>query len=81
MKLFFPSGVGALQLKKELFWNDLIRAKYGVFVGGWCSIKVRKGYGVGLWKAIRRWWPLVSNMVSFVVGDGKKSEILGRCLV
>ena len=32
--------------------------------------KVRGGYGLGVWKAIRRQWPLFNNKLSFVVGNG-----------
>ena len=39
---------------------------------GWCSKEVRGGYGVGLWKAIRRKWHVVSNRLSFVVGNGQR---------
>ena len=32
---------------------------------------MREGYGVGMWKALRKWGHLVSNKMSFVVGDGQ----------
>ena len=32
--------------------------------------EVRGGYGVGLWKAIRREWHVVSGRLSFVLGNG-----------
>ena len=32
----------------------MIRGKCGEERGGWCSWKVREGYGVGFWKAIRK---------------------------
>ena len=35
-----------------------------MFEGGY------RGYGLGVWKAIRRRWPLVNNKLSFVVGSG-----------
>ena len=37
-----------------------------------CSGKVRESYGVRVWKAIRRWCPLVNDKVSFVVGNGQR---------
>ena len=40
--------------EREAFWNKVIRGKYGEERGGWCSCDVREGYGVGLWKAIRK---------------------------
>ncbi|RVX16138.1 Dipeptidyl aminopeptidase BI [Vitis vinifera] len=44
------------------------RGKYGEGRGGWHSRDVRKGYGVGLWKAIRKLGHIVSSRLSFVVG-------------
>ena len=37
--------------------------------GGWCSKAVRKGYDVGLWKAIKRGWEDFNNRTSFTVGN------------
>ena len=50
----------------------MIRGKFGEEQGGWCSKEVRDGYGVGLWKTIRREWIVVSSRLSFVVGNGQK---------
>ena len=46
---------------KRALWNDVIRDIYREHAEGWCLSEVRKGYGMGLWKAIHRWWPLVSK--------------------
>ena len=51
-------------------WREVIKVKYGEIDGGWCTKEVRGGYGV--WKAIRRRWPLIGNRVSFVVGNGHR---------
>ena len=32
----------------------VIFGKYGVEEGGWCSLEVKEGYGMGLWKATRK---------------------------
>ena len=40
----------------EPLWNKVIIGKYGVEEGGRCSLEAREGYGVGLWKAIRKGW-------------------------
>ena len=56
--------------ERGALWNQVIRGKYGEEQGGWCSKEVKGGYGVGLWKAIRREWHIVSNRLSFVVGNG-----------
>ena len=42
-------------------WNEVIRGKYG-----------EQEDGLGVWKAIRRWSPLVSSRLSFVVGNGMR---------
>ena len=44
--------------ERETFWNQVIK-KYGKERGGWCSCEVREGYGIRLWKAIRKLWHLV----------------------
>ena len=33
---------------------------------------MRGGYGVGLWKTIRKLWDVVSSKLSFSVGNGKR---------
>ena len=40
--------------------------------GGWSSYIPREGCGVNLWRALRKWGHMVSNEISFVVGDGKR---------
>ena len=57
--------------KKGALWNQVIRGIYGEEQGRWCSRDVREGYGVGLWKAIRKLGHIVSNRLSFVVGNGQ----------
>ena len=55
--------------ERRALWNQVIRGKYGEDQGGWCSQDVSEGYGVGLWKAIRKFGHLVSSKFSFVVGN------------
>ena len=50
----------------------MIREKYGKEQRGWCSKEVKGGYGVGLWKAFRKEWFVVSNRLFFVVGNGQR---------
>ena len=40
--------------EREAFWGQIICGKYREVEGDWCSKEVRGGYGVGLWKAIRK---------------------------
>ena len=58
--------------EREAFWRQIICGKYREVEGDWCSNEARGGYGVGLWKAIRKLWDLVSCRLSFLVGNGKR---------
>ena len=58
--------------ERGALWNQVIMGKFGEERGGWCSRDVREEYGVGLWKAIRKFGHLVSSKLSFVVGNGQK---------
>ena len=49
----------------------MIRGKYGEKRDGWSSREAKEGYGVGLWKAIRKLGHLVNPRLDFVVGDRK----------
>ena len=40
--------------ERGTLWNQVISRKYGVEEGEWCTREVREGYGVGLWKEIRK---------------------------
>lgn len=42
---------------------------------GWSTRAVKEGYGVGLWKDIRKEGFLMSNQIGFSVGSGR-SEVL-----
>ncbi|RVW54141.1 hypothetical protein CK203_092213 [Vitis vinifera] len=77
----FPLGGGALEKRPHLvnwdvrfFWKLVISSKYGEEEGGWISCEVREGYGVGLWKEIRKEGVLLFKNVSFTVGDGRKGD-------
>ena len=56
----------------EAFWRQIISGKYGDLEGGWCFKEPRGGYGVGLWKTIRKLWDVISSKLSFSVGNGKR---------
>ncbi|RVW52857.1 putative ribonuclease H protein [Vitis vinifera] len=58
--------------ERGVLWNQVISGKYGEEQGGWCSWDVREGYGVGLWKAIRKLGHIVSSRLSFVVGNDQR---------
>ena len=40
--------------ERGTLWNQVISRKYGAEEGEWCTREVREGYGVGLWKEIRK---------------------------
>ncbi|RVX21483.1 hypothetical protein CK203_002060 [Vitis vinifera] len=41
-------------VERDFLWKQVIIDKFGVEEGGWCLREVRGGYGVGVWKAIRK---------------------------
>ena len=41
-------------VERGSLWRLVISRKFGVEEGGWCTREVREGYGVGLWKEIRK---------------------------
>ncbi|XP_034710620.1 uncharacterized protein LOC117933367 [Vitis riparia] len=58
--------------ERESYWKLIISRKYGEEGGGWISREVREGYGVGLWKEIRKEGVLMFKKVSFTVGDSRR---------
>lgn len=65
MKLALYEGKGA-------FWNKVINRKYGEEDGAWRSHKVKDGHEVGLWKAIRKDWDILSRKVAYSIGNGRR---------
>ncbi|RVW98499.1 microtubule-associated protein AIR9 [Vitis vinifera] len=63
-------GVEERMRKRLTLWKR--RSKYGEEEGGWISCEVREGYGVGLWKEIRKEGVLLFKNASFIVGDGRR---------
>ena len=56
----------------ESLWKQVIFDKFGLEGGGWCSRVGRGGFGVGVWKAIRREWEGIQDRSCFAVGNGKR---------
>ena len=48
----------------------MLRNKRGCY-----SYKVREGYDVELWKAIRKFWHLISIRLPYVMGIGQRVKI------
>ncbi|RVW38823.1 hypothetical protein CK203_074193 [Vitis vinifera] len=74
----FLWGGGALEQKthlvnwcfveeREALWKQVIGWKFGVEQGGWYTRVVKEGFGVGLWKEIRKEGSLLNNIVFSVV--------------
>ena len=51
---FYVNGVWCFADKRDALWKQVIDGKYGVKDGGWSIRAVRDGYGVGLWKVIKK---------------------------
>ena len=52
-------------------WKLVISRKFGE-EGGWSTCEVREGYGVGLWKEIRKEGSLMLKNIAFSMGDGRR---------
>ena len=59
-------------VEKEALWKQVISRKYGVKEGGWYTRESREGFGVGLWKDIRKEGSRLSNYIVFYVGNGRR---------
>ena len=59
-------------VERESFWKHIIINKFGLEEGGWCSRVARGGYGVGVWKAIRKEWEGIRCRSHFIVRNGRK---------
>ncbi|GMQ04517.1 hypothetical protein CsSME_00049909 [Camellia sinensis var. sinensis] len=58
-------------LESELLWCSVIKSKYGIQSNGRDSKVVNRGNCCSPWKSISRLYPLVSNCLSFKVGNGE----------
>ena len=81
--LFFPTSLSSFNRtllckwcwsfvdERGALWKQVISGKYRVEEGG-CSYEVRERYSVGLLKAIRKEWNLLSCRILFLVGNGQR---------
>ena len=58
--------------EREVLWKQVISRKYEVEDGGWYTHEGREGFGVGLWKEIRKEGSLLNNNIVFSVGNGRR---------
>ena len=47
-------------------------SKFDEDSGGWCSGNIIGGFGVGLWKEIRKEWPQLIQNTSLALGNGRR---------
>ena len=59
-------------VEKEALWKQVISRKYGVKEGEWYTREGREGFGVGLWKDIRKEGSRLSNYIVFSMGNGRR---------
>ncbi|XP_028056784.1 uncharacterized protein LOC114260796 [Camellia sinensis] len=78
---FLGKWLWRFPLESESLWCSVIKSKYGVQSNGRDSNVVNRGNCRSPWKSISRLYPLVSNFLSFKVGNGKSYLFLGGCLV
>ena len=58
--------------ERYALWRKVISCKYGETPEGWHTYDIRGGFGVGLWKEIRKERPLFLQNVAFSLGDGRR---------
>ena len=58
--------------ERDSHWRKVIRCKFGEDYGGWCSGDINGGFGVGLWKEIRKEWPQLLQNTYPALGNGSR---------
>ena len=58
--------------ERDSLWRKVIRSKFGEVYGGWSSGEIKGGFGVGLWKEIRKEWTHLLQNTSLVLGNGNR---------
>ena len=61
-------------VENEAIWNQVISRKYGVEEGEWYTWEGGEGFGVGLWKEIRKEGSWLSNYIVFFVDNGRRTR-------
>ena len=56
---------------RNSLWRKVICNKFGETNGGWHTCDLIGGYGISLWKEIRKEWPSFSQNAVFSLGDGR----------
>ena len=58
--------------ERYALWRKVISSKYEETSGGWHTYDIKGGFGVRLWKEIRKEWPLFLQNVAFSLGGGRR---------
>ena len=58
--------------ERDCLWRKVIRSKFGEDYGGWSSGDIKGGFGVGLWKEIRKEWIYLFQNTNFALGNGSR---------
>ena len=57
---------------RNSLWRKVICSKFGETNGGWHTCDLRGGYGISLWKEIRKEWPSFIQNAVYSQGDGRR---------
>ena len=58
--------------ERDSLWRKVICSKFGEDYGGWSSGDIKGGFGVGLWKEIRKEWTHLFQNTYFALGNGSR---------
>ena len=58
--------------ERHALWRKVISYKCEETLGGWHTCDIRGGFGVGLWKEIKKEWPLFLQNAAFALGNGRR---------
>ena len=58
--------------ERNALWRKVASSKFGETARVWHSCDIRGGFGVGLWKEIRKEWPIFLQNAALSLGDGRR---------
>ena len=58
--------------ERNSLWRKVISSKFGEGIGGWSFGNIKGGFRVGLWREIRKEWPLLLQNASISLGNGSR---------
>ena len=63
---------GRFANERDSLWRKVILSKFGEDYWGWCPGDINGGFGVGLWKEIRKEWPQLIQHTYLALGNGRR---------